>query len=55
MFEERPFFTSQGTCFYTKAVTHEAYPHTWSSVEAWLKFDKEASPGLGNFFKMATK
>ncbi len=42
--DDRPLFTAQGTCFYTKRRIYEAHPYTWSSVEAWLKFDGEQSP-----------
>ncbi len=56
LLEERPIFTAQGTCFYTKRPTFETHPFTWSSVEVWTHFNQDKSPSefistiLGAFF-----
>ena len=42
---ERPSFTVQGTCFNARMKVYERSPFSWSSVEIWLRYDREDVPG----------
>ena len=43
-FQEKPFFTYQGTCFTTKETVTEFYPASSASIRVWLYMNESASP-----------
>lgn len=43
-FQEKPFFTYQGTCFATKETVTEYYPGSSASIRVWLNMNESASP-----------
>ena len=45
MFNEKPFFTSLGTCYTTNAVLFERFPFSFSNIKVWLDAQTSQSPG----------
>lgn len=45
MFNEKPFFTSLGTCYTTNAVLFERFPFSFSNIKIWLDAQTSQSPG----------
>ena len=52
LFDPKPFFTFEGTCFTTKAEVTETYPSLAMSIKIWLLMEENKSPGKMDKFSL---
>ena len=52
IFNQKPFFTTLGTCYTTNVSIWESYPFTFSNIKVWLDVRTNSSPGNDPYFQV---